>query len=229
MSELAVTPRTTLKRRRQRGSFDRDTVNAILDEGFVCHVGFSHAGKACVIPTVYARSGDWLILHGASANRAFRALLEPGNDACVAVTHVDALVMARSAFHHSVNYRSVILYGQAEEVNDAEGKLEALRSVVEHVAPGRWKDVRAPNRAEFLQTLVLRIPIAEGTAKIRDLPVIDDEQDLQIGCWAGLIPIETRFGAPQRDAKLSDETLLPAYLESYDRPKRLVSPDGIAR
>ncbi len=229
MSELTVTPRSKLKRRRQRGSFDRDTANAILDEGFLCHVGFSHAGKACVIPTVYARAGNWLILHGATSNRAFRALLEPGNDACVSVTHVDALVMARSAFHHSVNYRSVILYGQAEDVTDPEEKLEALRVLIEHVAPGRWKDVRAPNRAEFLQTLVLRVPIAEGSAKIRDLPVIDDEEDLQIGCWAGLIPIETRYGPPLRDAKLADETLLPAYLDGYDRPKRRVLPDEIER
>jgi len=229
MSTLAQTPRTKLKRRPQRGSFDRDTVNAILDEGLVCHVGFVHAGKACVIPTVYARSGDFVILHGAAANRAFRALLEPGNDACITVTHVDALVLARSAFHHSVNYRSVVLYGQGEEVTDADEKLEALRALIEHVAAGRWKDVRAPNRAEFLQTLVVRVPIAEGSAKIRNLPVIDDEEDLQLGCWAGLVPIETRYGPPIRDEKLASEALLPKYLDGYDRPKRLVSPDEVAR
>ena len=229
MSELTITPRTKLKRRPQRGSFDRGTANAILDEGFVCHVGFVHAGKACVIPTVYARSGDFVILHGSSANRAFRALLQPGNDACITVTHVDALVLARSAFHHSVNYRSLVLYGQAEEVADTDEKMEALRALIEHVAAGRWKDVRAPNRAEFLQTLVLRVPIAEGSAKIRDLPVIDDEEDLQLGCWAGLVPIETRFGAPIGDEKLAAETPLPKYLDGYDRPKRLVAPDGLAR
>jgi uncharacterized protein len=229
MSELAVTPRTRLKRRHQRGSFDRDTVNAILDEGFLCHVGFVHAGKACVIPTVYARPGDFVVLHGATANRAFRSLCEPGNDACISVTHVDALVMARSAFHHSVNYRSVILYGQAEEVTDASEKLESLRAIIEHVAPGRWKDVRGPSVAEFQQTLVLRVPIAEGSAKIRDLPVIDDEEDLQIGCWAGVIPLENRFGPPVRDEKLASDVALPEYLDGYDRPKRRVSPDGISR
>jgi nitroimidazol reductase NimA-like FMN-containing flavoprotein (pyridoxamine 5'-phosphate oxidase superfamily) len=229
MSELTVTPRTKLKRRHQRGSFDRDTVNAILDEGFLCHVGFSYAGRACVIPTVYARAGDNVLLHGAAANRAYNALLEPGNEACIAVTHVDALVMARSAFHHSVNYRSVILYGQAQEISDAEEKMEALRVVIEHVAAGRWKDVRAPKRSAFLQTLVLRVPIAEGSAKIRDLPVIDDEEDLQIGCWAGLIPIETHYGPPVRDAKLATETPLPAYLDGYGRAKRRVSPDGLPR
>jgi nitroimidazol reductase NimA-like FMN-containing flavoprotein (pyridoxamine 5'-phosphate oxidase superfamily) len=229
MSQLAVTPRTKLKRRKQRGSFDRDTANAILDEGFVCHVSFMHAGKACLIPTVYARAGDFVILHGSNANRAFRALLQPGNDACISVTHIDALVMARSAFHHSVNYRSLILYGQAEEVTDPDEKMEALRALIEHVAVGRWKDVRIPNREEFLQTLVLRVPIAEGSAKIRNYPVIDGEADLGQGCWAGLIPIETRFGAPVRDSLLPADVALPEYLAGYDRPKRLVEPDGVAR
>jgi len=149
MSELAPTPRTRLKRRPQRGSFDRAAIDAILDEGFLCHVGFVHQGKACVVPTVYARAGDWIVLHGAQANRMMRSLCEPGNDACVSVTHLDGLVLARSAFHHSVNYRSVILYGQAEEVSDAAEKHEALERVIEHVAQGRWKDVREPNREEF--------------------------------------------------------------------------------
>lgn len=229
MSELAVTPRTKLKRLHQRGSFDRDAVNAILDEGFLCHIGFVHAGKACVIPTVYARAGDGVILHGATSNRALRSLREPGNDACISVTHVDALVMARSAFHHSVNYRSVILYGQAEEVTDATEKLESLRALIEHIAPGRWKDVRGPNLEEFQRTLVLRVPISEGSAKIRDLPVIDDAEDLQIGCWAGLIPLENRFGPPIRDEKLAADVALPAYLDGYARAKRRVSPDGVAR
>jgi nitroimidazol reductase NimA-like FMN-containing flavoprotein (pyridoxamine 5'-phosphate oxidase superfamily) len=166
---------------------------------------------------VYARGGDSVFLHGAMANRAFRALLTPGNDACISVTHIDALVMARSAFHHSVNYRSVILYGQAEEVSDAGEKMEALRVVIEHVAQGRWKDVRQPSREEFAQTLVLRVPIAEGSAKIRATGVIDDEEDLELGCWAGLIPVETRYGAPVRDALLRADIALPAYLEGYDR------------
>jgi uncharacterized protein len=222
MSQLAVTPRSKLKRKPDRGTFDRAAVNAILDEGFVCHVSFVFQGKACLIPTVYARAGESLILHGATSNRAFRALREPGNHACVAVTHVDALILARSAFHHSVNYRSVILYGQAEEVTDAAEKMEALRALIEHVAAGRWKDVRQPNREEFLRTLVLRIPISEGAAKTRDLGVVDDAEDLQLGCWAGLIPIETRYGPPVRDPQLAAETLLPAYLDGYDR-KRAVT------
>ena len=229
MSELAPTPRTRLKRRPQRGRFDRAAIDAILDEGFVCHVGFVHQGKACVVPTVYARAGDWIVLHGAQANRMMRSLCEPGNDACVTVTHVDGLVLARSAFHHSVNYRSVILYGQAEEVRDAAEKYEALRRVVEQVAQGRWKDVREPNLEEFQKTLVVRIPIAEGSAKIRCDGVIDDAEDLALGCWAGLVPIETRFGEPVADPQLARGVELPAYLAPYRRPTLRVGPDGLKR
>ncbi|HTO54405.1 MAG TPA: pyridoxamine 5'-phosphate oxidase family protein [Myxococcota bacterium] len=220
MSDLAVTPRSKLKRYPQRGSFDRAVVNAILDEGFVCHVSFLFQGQACLIPTVYARAGEWLILHGATANRALRALREPGNQACIAVTHIDSLVLARSAFHHSVNYRSVILYGQAEEVTDATEKMEALQALIEHVAAGRWKDVRQPNREEFLRTLVMRVPISEGAAKVRNHGVVDDAEDLELGCWAGLVPIEVRYGTPVRDPQLAAETLLPAYLDGYDRKPR---------
>jgi len=220
MSELAVTPRTKLKRMPQRGSFDRELVNAILDEGFVCHVSFLFQGKACLIPTVYARAGDWLVLHGATSNRALRALRTPGNDACISVMHFDSLVMARSASHHSVNYRSVILYGQAEEVEDGAEKMIALEALIEHVAAGRWKEIRQPNREELLRTLVLRVPIAEASAKVRAYGVVDDAEDLSLDVWAGLIPIETRFGPAQRDPQLSPEVPLPKYLESYDRKNR---------
>ncbi|HTO09748.1 MAG TPA: pyridoxamine 5'-phosphate oxidase family protein [Myxococcota bacterium] len=220
MSQLAVTPRTKLKRLADRGSFDRELVNAILDEGFVCHVSFVFQGKACLIPTVYARAGDSLVLHGATSNRALRALRTPGNDACISVTHVDALVMARSAFHHSVNYRSVILYGQAEEVSDPADKMAALEALIEHVAAGRWKEIRQPNREELLRTLVLRVPIAEGSAKVRAHGVVDDAEDLHLDAWAGLIPIETRYGPPLRDPLLAAGTSLPRYLEGYDRKRR---------
>jgi uncharacterized protein len=217
MSQLAVTPRTKLRRMAQRGSFDRELVNDILDEGFVCHVSFLFQGKACLIPTVYARAGDSLVLHGATSNRALRALRTPGNDACISVTHFDSLVMARSAFHHSVNYRSVILYGQAQEVSDAADKMAALEALIEHVAAGRWKEIRQPNREELLRTLVLRVPIVEGSAKVRAYGVVDDAEDLALDVWAGLIPIETRYGAPVRDPQLSAEVALPKYLEGYDR------------
>jgi nitroimidazol reductase NimA-like FMN-containing flavoprotein (pyridoxamine 5'-phosphate oxidase superfamily) len=218
-AELEPTPRTRLKRRAQRGSYDRAVVDAILDEGFLCHVAFTHEGQAALIPTVYARGGDWIYLHGARANRALQALLAPGRDACVSVTHVDALVLARSAFHHSVNYRCVILYGQAQEVTDPEEKQEALRLVVEHVVPGRWKDVRWPNAEEFKQTLVLKLPIQEASAKVRALGVIDDEVDLAQGCWAGLLPVRTVYGPPVPDPQLVDEIGIPAYVSSYTRAR----------
>jgi len=219
MAELEPTPRTRLKRRAQRGAYDRTVVNAILDEGFLCHVAFVHEGQPAIIPTVYARGGDWVYLHGARANRAMNAMLDPGRDSCVSVTHLDALVLARSAFHHSVNYRSVILYGQAEEVTDPDEKQEALRLVVEHVVPGRWKDVRWPDADEFKQTLVVKVPIHEGSAKIRALGVIDDEADLDQGCWAGLLPVRTVYGPPERDALLPADIPLPAYVERYTRPR----------
>ena len=220
MAELVPTPRTRLKRRAQRGSYDREVLNAILDEGFLCHVAFTHEGQPALTPTVYARGGDSLYLHGARANRMLNALLEPGHDACVSVTHVDALVLARSAFHHSVNYRCVIVYGQAEEVTDADEKLEALRLVVEQAIPGRWKDVRWPNTEEFRQTLVLKLPLSEASAKIRALGVIDDEEDMGQGCWAGLLPVGTGYGPPLRDAALPADIPLPVYLERYSRGRR---------
>ena len=220
MAELAQTSRTRLKRRPQRGSYDRAVVNAILDEGFLCHVAFTHVGQPGVIPTVYARGGDWLYLHGARANRGLHALLEPGHHTCVSVTHADALVLARSAFHHSVNYRCVILYGQAEEVTDPDEKLEALRLVVENTIPGRWKDVRWPNADEFKQTLVVKLPITEASAKIRALGVLDDDADMSQGCWVGLLPIVTSYGPALRDPALPAEIPLPAYLEGYTRARR---------
>ena len=220
MTELAPTPRTRLKRRPQRGSYDREVVNAILDEGFLCHVAFTLDGQPGVIPTVFARGADWIYLHGARANRMLNALLVPGSDTCVSVTHVDALVLARSAFHHSVNYRCVILYGQAEEVTDPDEKLEALRLVVEHTTPGRWKDVRWPNADEFKQTLVVKLPISEGSAKVRALGVLDDEADMNQGCWAGILPLRTTYGPAERDPALPANIPLPAYIERYARGAR---------
>ena len=226
-TRLAPTPRTKLKRRPQRGSFDREVVNAILDEAFLCHVAFKYQGQACLIPTLFARGGDAIFLHGSTANRMLRAICEPGNETCVSVMLADSLVFARSAFHHSINYRSVILYAQAEEVSDPDEKLEAMRLVVEHVIPGRWKDVRAPNREEFLQTMIVRVPIAEASAKIRDLGVIDDEADLELDGWAGLLPISTHYGPPQPDALLRAGIPVPAYASGYTRPRRAVAPDPV--
>ena len=228
MAATAPSPRTAVRRLPERAAYDRETIHAILDEGLVCHVGFAAAEQPFVIPCVYGRIDERLYLHGSSGSRMLRALSD-GAAVCVTVTLIDGLVLARSAFHHSVNYRSVILYGQAEEVRDAAEKHEALRRVVEHVARGRWKDVREPNLEEFQKTLVVRIPIAEGSAKIRCDGVIDDAEDLALGCWAGLVPIETRFGEPVPDPQLARGVELPAYLAPYRRPTLRVGPDGLKR
>ena len=198
MTQLAPTSRTKLKRRAQRGSFDRAVVNAILDEGFVCHVSFLHQGKACLIPTVYARAGDWIVLHGSTANRAFRALRDPGNQACFCVTHVDALVMARSAFHHSVNYRSAVIFGHAEPIAEETEKYRALERFMERIHPGRWAVVRPPNAQELKATTVVRIPIVEASAKIRTGGPIDDAEDMTLDVWAGVVPLKIERGTPER-------------------------------
>ena len=226
--ETLESPRTTVRRMPKRGAYDCATIESILDEGLICHLGFAVEGQPYVLPTIYARVGGEVFLHGSAASRMARALGD-GIAMCLTVTLLDGLVLARSAFHHSVNYRSVILYGQAEEVRDAAEKHEALRRVVEHVAQGRWKDVREPNLEEFQKTLVLRVPIAEGSAKIRSDGVIDDAEDLALGCWAGLVPIETRFGTPVPDPQLPRGVELPAYLAPYRRPGPHSGADGLKR
>jgi nitroimidazol reductase NimA-like FMN-containing flavoprotein (pyridoxamine 5'-phosphate oxidase superfamily) len=216
-AELEATPRTTLKRAPDRGTYDREAIHAILDEALICHLGFSQGGKPGIIPTILGRSGDTVYVHGSTANRALRALAA-GGDACLEVTLIDALVLGRSAFHQSMNYRSVILYGPMREVTDAQEKLEALRVLVEHAIPGRWKDVRGPNVQEFQRTLVLALDINEGTAKVRSGPPIDDEEDYELACWAGLIPLEQRSGAPVPDGRLLPGVEVPAYASDYRRP-----------
>lgn len=216
---LPQTPRTTLKRAPDRGRFDRPTVHAILDEGLVCHLAFAGSEGPHVIPTIYGRAGDTLYVHGSTANRALRALRE-GAEACLAVTLIDGLVIARSAFHHSMNYRSVILYGRMREVTDDDEKLRALRTLVEHVFPKRWPDVRGPNREELLRTLVLALPIEEGSAKVRTGPPIDEEDDYALACWAGILPLATRPLAFVDDPRLRPGLTPPDYLRDYRRGER---------
>jgi nitroimidazol reductase NimA-like FMN-containing flavoprotein (pyridoxamine 5'-phosphate oxidase superfamily) len=212
------TARTRLRRRPQRGHFERDTVHAILDEGLVCHVGFADAGHPVVIPMAYARVGEVLYLHGAPKNRML-GLLESGAPACVTVTLVDGVVLARSAFHQSMNYRAVMLFGVARAVTDPAEADAALRAVVEHVIPGRLGDVRPPSPAEVAGTLVLRFPIEEASAKIRGGGPLDDEADYAIETWAGVVPLRLVAGAPEPDARLAPGAKLPAYAERYERPR----------
>ena len=215
-SELRETPRTTLKRRTARGSHDRTTVNAILDEGFVCHLATVIDGKPYSIPTAYARRDDRLLLHGSTANRMMRAIAA-GAEVCANVTLVDGLVLARSAFHHSVNYRSVVLFGTVETITDPKEKQRALRDIVEHIAPGRSAQVREPNAEETVQTLVLSIPIDEGSAKIRTGPPVDDEADYEIETWAGVLPLPVVPGEPETCPRVPRGVEVPDNVRRYRR------------
>jgi hypothetical protein len=214
-----TTARTTLRRLPKRGSFERRTVYEILDEGFVCHVGFVAEGQPFVIPTAYGREGDELYLHGARASRMLKALGE-GSDVCVTVTLVDGLVLARSAFHHSLNYRSVVVFGRARVVESDEEKTRALRAFTEHVVPGRWDAVRWPTPQELAATLVLALPLSEASAKIRTGPPLDDEEDYEMPVWAGVVPLAAAAGEPEPDPRLPAGTPLPGHVEGFDISKR---------
>lgn len=213
---LQTTGRTELKRLPKRGSVERETIYQILDEALVCHVGFTVDEQPYVIPTGYARDGDRLLIHGSAASRMLRTLANEVS-VCVTVTLLDGLVLARSAFHHSMNYRSVIIFGKAKVVTDAQEKVEALRAFTEHVLPGRWKDVRGPSENELRQTLVLSLDIDEASAKIREGPPVDDEDDYELDVWAGLIPLRLIAGAPVDDAKLPKDITVPRYASVYQR------------
>ena len=210
------TNRTTLKRLPKRGHFDRETVYAILDEGFICHVGFCVEGKPVVIPTGYARVDDKLYIHGSQASRMLRTLSK-GVDVCVTVTLIDGLVLARSAFHHSINYRSVVVFGNATLVSDAQEKSDALLAFSEQVVAGRWNDVREPTENELIQTSVLRVTLEEASAKVRTGPPLDDEEDYALPIWAGVIPLAVTAGAPIDDPRLDNGAKPPEYAVSYRR------------
>ncbi len=216
MEVFTPTPRTTLKRLPQRGSFDREAVYRILDEGFICHVGFVVDGQPFVIPTGYGRIGDTLYLHGSAASRMLRSVAE-GVPVCVTVTLVDGLVLARSAFHHSINYRSVVIFGTAKPVEDEPGKMAVLAALTEHIVPGRWAEVRHPNEQELKGTSVLALPLIEVSAKIRTGPPKDDEEDLAIPVWAGELPLRIIPGEPVDDPHLPNGVSLPSYVANYSR------------
>lgn len=212
------TPLTTLKRLPDRGRFDRETVYSILDEAFICHVGFVADGKPVVIPTGFARDGDRLYIHGSAASRMLRDL-SGGIDVCLTVTLVDGLVLARSAFHHSINYRSVVIFGKAQLVDDDRQKMEALRLFTEHIIPGRWEEVRWPNEQEMKGTTVLAVELNEVSAKVRTGPPKDDEEDYNLPVWAGELPLNTIPGAPVDDPLLAPGIEPPDYLKNYSRTK----------
>ncbi|MGI8786899.1 MAG: pyridoxamine 5'-phosphate oxidase family protein [Pyrinomonadaceae bacterium] len=217
MSEiLQPTRRTKLKRLSKRGSFERETIYQILDEAFVCHVGFTVDEQPFVIPTGYARVGDDLLIHGSSASRMLRALAWEV-EVCVTVTLIDGLVLARSAFHHSMNYRSVMIFGTAKILNGEREKFDALRAFTEHIVPERWAEIRPPSEKELKATTVLSLSLNEASAKIRAGNPSDDEEDYALDVWAGVIPLHLTAGKSVADEKLKDGIEVPDYAENYRR------------
>ncbi|HEY5625669.1 MAG TPA: pyridoxamine 5'-phosphate oxidase family protein [Dehalococcoidia bacterium] len=210
------TPRTTLRRKPDRGSHDWETIAAILDEGLICHIAFEADGQPYAIPTIYARDGRTLYIHGSPAGRMLRSLAE-GIPMCLTVTLVDGLILARSVFHHSMNYRSVVVPGTATRVDDESEKLHALEVITDHLVPGRWGDARIPNERELKVTLVLRMEIDEASAKVRPGGVADEQEDMGLPVWAGRLPLSLVAGEPETDPEVAPEHGVPPYLRDYKR------------
>lgn len=199
----------------KRGHYDKKTIYSILDEQFLCHVGFVHEGYPVVIPTLFGREGNRIFLHGSSASRMVRNL-ESGLDICVTVTNVHSIVLARSAYHHSMNYGSVVLFGKAYLVDEEVEKLHALKVISDHLLPQRWEDVRAPNELEMKATKVLALEIDEASAKIRTGDPGDEEEDYALDVWAGLLPLEKKWGKPKADNLLRPGIEVPDYLKDLN-------------
>lgn len=217
MSEIIEpTERTKIKRLPKRGVFERETIYKILDEAFICHIGFTVENQPFVIPTAYGRKADTLYIHGSAASRMMRNLAQ-GIDICVTVTLIDGLVLARSAFHHSINYRSVVIFGNAEIVTEQSEKAEALRIFTGHLLPERWNEIRIPDSKELKATTVLRLPITEASAKIRTGNPVDDEADYDLNVWAGVIPLTLIAGKPIADERLKNDIPTPDYALNYKR------------
>lgn len=218
MTEASFTPtvRTNIKRLPQRGEYDRANIYQILDEGLICYVSFAIDNQPYVIPTAYGRIDDTLYIHGSPASRMLRTL-QQGIAVCVNVTLLDGLVLARPAFHHSMNYRSVVVFGTAATVSDPQEKLAALHAFTEQIIPGRWAEVRSPSPQEIAGTLVLSLPLVEASAKIRTGAPNDDEADYQLPVWAGELPLRLVASAPIADPRLQPEIDLPAYVQNYAR------------
>lgn len=217
----AISERVRLRRKRERGRHDRASIDAILDEALIAHLGIvDEQGQPFVVPTLHARDGDLVYLHGSSASRALRVLRD-GAPACLTVSLLDGLVLARAVMHHSANYRSAMLLGTARPVDSPEEKLTALEAIVEHIVPGRWAEARPPTENELAATAVLALPIDEASAKIRSGPPLDDEDDYELAVWAGVIPLTSEPGAPRADPRMSADVAVPKSVAAY---RRVASP-----
>jgi uncharacterized protein len=213
---IIITPRTQVKRRSQRGNYDRSVINQILDEGLICHVGFVVQGQPFVIPTAYGRIDDQIYIHGSPMSRMLRSL-QQGIEVCITVTLLDGLVLARSAFHHSMNYRSVVIFATARLVETPAEKMDALQAFTEHIIRDRWSEVRPPTAPELAGTLVLALSLEEASAKIRTGPPVDDEADYALPVWAGELPLRLVANAPVDDPRMVPVVALPDYIRGYDR------------
>ncbi len=216
MAKFTKTTKTRINHLPKRGNYERETIYRILDEALICHVGFVANGQPYVIPINFARVDDTIVLHGAKASRLLKHI-EAGNSVCVEVTIVDGLVLARSVFHHSVNYRSVVLFGKGQAIEEDEKKIEALRAVSEHLIPGRWDEARLPNRKELHATRVVSIKIDEASAKVRLGPPVDEQEDYLLPVWAGILPLQEVPFLPVQDELQSQDLVLPKYIAQYSR------------
>ncbi len=214
MTQSKPTDRTRLKRLPQRGNFETETLYNIIDDTAICHIGIIHNNTPVVIPTLCGRKGTELFIHGSAASRLLKCI-QQGQELCVTLTHIDGIVLARSAFHHSMNYRSVVIFGKGRFVSDEAEKIDALKTISEQLIRGRWEDVRPPNARELKQTSVIAIPIVEASAKIRTGPPVDDKEDYDLPVWAGVLPLKQSFGKPMNDDQLPEHISLPKYLEKF--------------
>jgi hypothetical protein len=216
-SDGLQTPRTTVRRKPDRGFHDFETIAAILDEGLICHIAFETDGQPYAIPTIYGRDGRTLYIHGSPASRMLKSLAE-GIPMCLTVTLVDGIILARSVFHHSMNYRSVVVLGTARRVDAEAEKLHALEVITDHLVPGRWGDARVPNERELKASLVLRMEIDEASAKVRPGGVSDEPEDMELPVWAGRLPLSLAVGEPETDPEVASDQVMPPYVRDYERP-----------
>lgn len=225
MPTFGKTARNKVRRLPKRESYDKAAIYEIIDEALICHVGFVQGNQPFVIPTIHARRGDELILHGATTSRMLKHIAA-GNQVCIAITHLDGLVMARSVFHNSMNYRSVVLFGCGHVIESEEERLEGLRVLTDHVMPGRWAEARLPNSKELKATTLIAIPIESASAKVRTGPPADDEEDYAMPIWAGVLPIQQQFLAPINDPRLASRIEVPPYIRDRERSEMPPSADA---
>ena len=215
MKTYPISNRNRVKRISNKSDYSKETVHAIIDEALFCHLGIIHDGKPVVIPTIHARTGDHIVFHGSNASRLLK--ISNNNEICVTITLLDGLVMARSLFNSSMNYRSAVIFGKGEIIKDHDERMAAFKSITDHIAPGRWDDARQPNNSELKQTSVVRMPIDEASAKISMGPPDDEDEDYALDYWAGVIPINQTYGEPESDPILQEGITIPDYLKNYCR------------